>query len=191
MLVAKETLNEIEDMDFDVIIGNPPYGKNANLAINFVDKITPMAKIAVWVLPKTMRKESTFRRLNKNIHLVNDVDNSNDTFDIGVMTCTQTWEVRDSERVDEFVSHTTEDFSFSTQNNCDIAVGRVGAGCCGKVYDDPTTQSPSSNYFLKVSSKRVTKKIRTLTEAFRETAFNTAGNPSLTKQELINIYVEA
>ena len=178
-------------MNFDVIIGNPPYGKNANLAINFVDKITPMAKIAVWVLPKTMRKESTFRRLNKNIHLVNDVDNSNDTFDIGVMTCTQTWEVRDSERVDEFVSHTTEDFSFSTQNNCDIAVGRVGAGCCGKVYDDPTTQSPSSNYFLKVSSKRVTKKIRTLTEAFRETAFNTAGNPSLTKQELINIYVEA
>ena len=174
---------------FDQILGNPPYGKNANLAIRFVNEITPFAESAVWVLPRTMRKDSTLRKLDNHLHLTRDSDNPLDTFEIGVFTCTQTWELREDLRVDEFIHCETSDFTFSSQEDCDICIGRVGLGGCGKTYFDPENRSVQANHFIKVKSKKVIETLQSLEGQFRETAMNTAGNPSLTRQELKNIYV--
>jgi predicted RNA methylase len=57
-----------------LVIGNPPFGRMSNKAISFINKAAEFADTIAFILPRSFRKESLQRRIDKNLWLVKDVD---------------------------------------------------------------------------------------------------------------------
>ncbi len=99
--------------------------------------------------------------------------------------------------IDELEQH--EDFSYVVAEDADFAIRRVGAHA-GKVFiADVAGLSKASHYFIKSNAVGVaTIFVRAWEEKWRPeadpdetgTKYDTAGNPSLSKPELIHAYVE-
>ena len=200
-----KTMNEIEDMKFDLVIGNPPYGKNANLAIDFINRAADYSDTLIMVLPKTLKKKSAVNRVRDDLHLIEHVDNPDDAFGIesGLRTCNQTWVLdKTKKRTLEIVrkkSELKDYFEFVDMASSDIAISRVGRGAAGRVftredrkgnekkYED---KSPNSHYFIKVKKKAVLKQLRSLEEEMKALADDTVSNPSLSIDDIAELYLE-
>ena len=87
-----------------LVIGNPPFGNRSSLAIQFINKAAEFADTIAFILPRSFRKESVQRRINKNLWLVQDIDlfeESCFTFkgqDYFVRCVFQVWQRRNEER---------------------------------------------------------------------------------------------
>ncbi|MFK3889774.1 hypothetical protein [Sphingomonas sp. NPDC079357] len=55
-----------------LIMGNPPFGRSARLALEFFNHAAWQAKVIAMILPKTFRKSSIMRDLNPAFHLIHD-----------------------------------------------------------------------------------------------------------------------
>ena len=130
-------------------------------------------------------------RVDSQLHLKLDETVADDAFGGSIMTCYQIWDVdSDNERqkIDTVSKH--KDFEFVNPEDANLIVGRVGAGPCGKVFlDGFEDRSPSSHYFLK-ANKNVIKKMQRISHLLQEAGRSTVGCPSLSKNQLIQIYEE-
>ena len=81
------------------------------------------------------------------------------------------------------------DFIFTTKDNADFAIRRVG-GLAGKVIEDFESYSPASHYYIKTiaQANKVKQKFKEIN--WDSVKNNTAGNPSISKRELIKLYEE-
>ena len=191
---------------FDVIIGNPPYGKNANLAIEFLNRSADHTDTIAMVLPRTLKKKSAVNRVRDDLHLVHHSDNADDAFgvrDAGLRTCIQTWVVDKTKQRKPIPvynkSMLLEYFEFVDMASSDIAIARVGHGAGGRVfaredckgkeknYED---KSPNSHYFIKVKNKSIIKQLKSLQEEMRAVADDTVSNPSLSIDDIAELYLE-
>jgi len=188
-VIQEDFLTWNTDMKFDVVLGNPPYGKNANLAIKFLNKSRYLSDNIAFIVPQTFKKTSAVNRIDENLTLVEEIDNCPNTFDIGVVTCTQFWRVCNVKRPKIVKKQECDDFQFTNKSDADLALGRVGFGPCGKVFTDFEKRSENSHYFLKIKDQSVVSKLRSLEHKFRTEAGRTSGNLSLAKTELIEIYL--
>lgn len=178
------------DMRFDVIVGNPPYGKNASLAVKFLNKAIELTDHVSYVLPRTFRKPSILNRVHENFHLVEDVDTPDETFGGTIITCRQKWEKREEkrERIQTYTQH--PDLQFVSKAESNIFVGRVGAGPAGKVLTKDYDHLTEQHYFLRVEHS-VMERLKSLESDFKRLArAATVGTPSLSKHELISTYVD-
>lgn len=173
---------------FDQVIGNPPYGKNSNLAIKFLNLAGCLSKQITFVLPRTFRKTSAINRVRTDLHLTSDNDVANGTFPDTITACWQSWELRSEHRSKIQTINTHPDFEFVDKAVAQIALGRVGAGPCGRVYEEFSERSINTHFFLCVKSPEVIDRLRSLETKFREQAHQTVGMPSLTRPELVKIY---
>jgi hypothetical protein len=179
---------DLTGMKFDVVIGNPPYGKNSSLAVKFLNKASELSDNVHMVLPRTFHKPSIINRLNPKLHLVSDVDVDESAFRGSIIACVQKWEVREEER-EKIQTYTThKDFTFCKKEEADICLGRVGGGPSGKIFDEWENRSVNSHYFLKVSSPQVIENLRSLSKEFRSAALQTVGCPSLSKDDCVKVY---
>jgi hypothetical protein len=176
------------EVEFDYVVGNPPYGKNASLAVKFLNKSFELAPTVSFVLPKTFRKPSILNRIHPNLHLVEDADISDDTFGGTILTCQQRWERRDSRR-EKIVTHTSHpDFHFVTKSEANLFVGRVGAAA-GRVKTSGFDHYTEQHYFLRASDT-LKELLAEVEEDLREKALLTVGTPSLSKHDLIGSFLE-
>ena len=193
--------------EYDICLMNPPYGKNANLAIQVLNRSKYLADIIIAILPRTIRKPVALNRIDEHLHLISDETNPEDTFNEsngkGLTTCTQRWVVKDTKRT-QVTRKTKEEvakyFEFTKDiNAADIALGRVGRGSVGDIYlkgieygrrNNYEDRSPNSHYFIKAHNKNVIKQLQDLQPEFKKVSLNTVSNPSLSIDEIVTLYCE-
>lgn len=180
-----------------LVVGNPPFGKNAALAIEFVNHALKFANTVCFVLPRTFNKASVQDRIDLRAHLLlaQDLDSraflfEGDDYDV---PCTfHIWSVRGSKRrpFQATLSHPDFEFVSSSSQAGVFAVQRVGVHA-GRVKMGKAMHaaSPSSHYFIKPKHKHVIEHMRGADMANSLIKQQTAGCPSISKDELIAMYV--
>jgi len=183
------------------VVGNPPFGKNASLAKAFFNYSAQFADKIAFIVPRTFRKYSLTNRLDRHFWLVHEESLPKNSFrltcgkEYDVPCVFQLWEKRKDLREIVKLPLTHNDFEFTDRSNASFAIRRVGVNA-GKVFETGPSLSVSSHYFIKGCAK--TKKVfQTMWEdAFSKDAdpnkegikWDTAGNPSLSKRELVSLY---
>lgn len=186
---------EYPDQKNIITVGNPPFGKNSALAVRFFNHAAKSSSIIAFIVPKTFKKDSLKNRLDDNFHLIGELPIASNSFtfleQIYDVPCVfQVWEKRAYKRKLIKQKTKTNDFQFVKREEADFAFQRVGARA-GKIYSAPDQfywRSPSSHYFIKdcTPDKRVSEVL--LNIFWDEIKFQTAGNPSIAKSELIREY---
>ena len=172
------------------VIGNPPFGFAASLAIQFFNKAAEQEAHSIsFIIPKTFRKESTHNKLDLNYKLVLDIElpknsfffyeKENEYYD--VPTVFQIWQrVKKPRKLIQMMT-TSKYFDFVDKTSeYDICVRRAG-GRAGQIVEGDLT--PSSTYFLKLRDARVKYALEIYD--YNKYVNNTAGVKSISKHELI------
>jgi len=172
-----------------IVIGNPPFGRMGNQALKFINKASEFANTIAFILPRSFRKESLQRKVNKNFWIVKDIDlfdRKNPSFifkgeDYFAPCVFQVWERRDEERDVSVKKIDPIGFEYVKKENANLVVRRVG-GKAGTAYKDKIEErSIPPNYFLWVDD------VDKIADAINNHPFNiydTVGPESLTKGEL-------
>ena len=176
-----------------LVIGNPPFGKNASLAVRFFNHAAGFAEAIAFIVPKSFRKASIQARLDRNFHLVASMPLPETAFlfegrPYAVPCEFQVWKRRDETREILRPIRSHPDFEFCTREEADFAVQRVGANA-GRIKDIDRAGSKNSHYFIRATGSP--SALRALFEQLDFDAFrlNTGGVPSVSKAELVALYV--
>jgi predicted RNA methylase len=200
-----------EETQNTLTIGNPPFGKNSSTAVKFFNHAARFSSCIAFIVPRTFRKPSVINRLDQNFHIVKQELLPLDSFytpcgkSYEVPTVFQVWERRQEARPKIKTLTTHPDFEFVSieraptiqqkENQCnksDFCIRRVGAGA-GQIYKDYKTKYRDwkSHYYIKQKWHRVEEimcKIKW--DDIESPKYDTAGNPSISKHELIKSYKE-
>ena len=194
------------------VVGNPPFGKNSSLAVKFFNKSAIFADNIAFIIPRTFRKPSLINRLDDNFHLtrqeilpLNSFHTPNGV-EYKVPTVFQVWSRKPfkREKVKTVTKHSDFDFVKINGNptiqqkkeqcaNSDFCIRRVGAAA-GKVYEDyeEKYRDWKSHYYIRQNTDRVRDIFMSIEWDYLESPkYDTAGNPSISKDDLINAYVKA
>ena len=84
------------ELTADVVVGNPPFGNRAKLAVDFINKSAEFAKYIAFILPVQFRKYGTQKLLNPSLRLIYDETLPANSFlldgqDYSVRCCFQVW----------------------------------------------------------------------------------------------------
>jgi len=176
-------------------IGNPPFGKNSSLALKFINNSAQYSDYIAFILPKTFKKESLQNKIDLQLHLVFEENTPQNSFihegqEYDVPCVFQIWKKKKNLRQKVNIKSTTQLFQFSNKDEADFAIRRVGR-LAGKVIINFKEYKESSHYYIKankiMSKKELIDKINLLYNQIQNVSKNTAGNPSLSKHELITI----
>lgn len=176
-----------------VVIGNPPFGKNSSLAVKFFNHAARCADVIAFILPRTFKKHSIQSRLDLFFHLDYEERVADNSFEFcgaikNVPTVFQVWVRKESKRTVMRLPLSHPDFEFlRTSVGASFAIQRVGKNA-GRIHHD-LTRSPQAHYFIRALGPGVEDTMRSLDLA--ELAAWTAGNPSISKGEIIRLYEEA
>jgi len=181
--------DEMKKENSILVIGNPPFGRKGNQALKSINKASEFADTIAFILPRSFRKESLQRKVNKNFWLVKDIDlfdRKNPSFifkgeDYFAPCVFQVWERRNEERDVSVKKIDPIGFEYVKKENANLVVRRVG-GKAGTAYKDKIEErSIPPNYFLWVDD------VDKIADAINNHPFNiydTVGPESLTKGEL-------
>lgn len=178
-----------------VTIGNPPFGKSAGLAVKFFNRAAEFSDVIAFVIPRTFRKASIINRLAKQFHCIYDETVPDNSFifngaTYNVPCAAQIWQRKATPR-DRIVTIKLEQirswFELVEPSKSDFAIQRVG-GRAGLIRTTNRMNfSAESHYFIKAHDSRVLPVFEKIN--FDTVKFNTAGNPSISPSELIELWV--
>ncbi|CAM3231497.1 SAM-dependent methyltransferase [Sphingomonas antarctica] len=170
------------------VIGNPPYGKNASMAVRFVNGVARQSNVVAiaMILPKSFEKASIENRLDRDFHWLLKMPVPRDAFlyngkPFNVSAIFQIWVRRPMLRKLRAVETTHPDFEFTTPDRADFAIQRVGARA-GRVHHN-WKASPNSHYFIRGNVEHIMVQLD-----LQKDAANATGNPSLAKSEIVAAY---
>jgi len=171
------------------IIGNPPFGRQSSLAIQFIKKCCEFADTISFILPKSFKKDSNKAKFNIFFHLVYEKDLPENSFSVGGKDCDvpcvfQIWKKNKIERI---IPKKIEPVNFKFVDKTephDISFRRVGV-YASKIDKNTNNKSIQSHYFIKfINNKSIDDNIKLL-EKISFDFNNTVGPRSISKQELI------
>lgn len=174
------------------VIGNPPFGRQSSLAIQFIKKSCEFASSISFILPKSFKKDSMQKAFHRRFHLLFEIDVHPNSFLVNgaphdVPCVFQIWERREVDR-DVREKDVPRGFVFVSKSDApDISFRRVGVNagdvCSGA--DNLAEKSEQSHYFIKfnngTSIEENLRALLTIHFGFN----NTVGPKSVSKPELI------
>lgn len=183
-----------------VVFGNPPFGRNATLAVRFFNHAAEQAAFIAFIVPRTFEKDSLQNRLDARFGLLAQHAVAADSFHfqgerVAVPCVFQVWrrlpEGHHRPRVDQPATH--PDFQFlKRREGAHFAFQRVGAAA-GKIKElsAPNTSDPS-HYFLAARPGLDPDVLRARLSGidWAPIKHRTAGNPSISKRELVAAYAQ-
>jgi hypothetical protein len=172
------------------VVGNPPFGKNGSMAVKFFNHAATKADVIAMIFPLTFQKVSLQNRLNLEFHCIAEQVVPQNAFVMSghtknVPTVFQIWVRSENQRAKNILPTSHSDFNFTCAESATFAIRRVGA-YAGKVHHN-FSMKESSNYFMSANTAGVEFVLKSID--FGPVARRTAGNPSLSKTELVDLYV--
>ncbi|WP_295512894.1 hypothetical protein [uncultured Sulfitobacter sp.] len=193
--IGTQDFLKLERNEPAIVIGNPPFGKACSLAVPFFNHAAKFASHIGFIIPRTFEKASVQNKLDRNFHLVEQRVLARESFTLeresySVPCVFQVWERRDELRPLISLPRVHPDFDFVTRDEADFAFQRIGARA-GAVKTSFGQVSASSHHFL-----RARRSVAELLSTFRGIDFSeakarTAGNPSISKTEIVALYAAA
>ncbi len=174
-----------------IVIGNPPFGRQASLAVRFIKHAASFADVIAFILPRSFMKDSMKAKVPRNFHLVHQWLVPNNAFVINNTTphdvpCVfQIWERRDEQRSIP-PPPVPEGYRFVPKTEPhQIAIRRIGV-YAGRVLTDTLSCSTQSHYFIAFDPGVLTAaRLETLGEITYETRDHTVGARSISKPDVI------
>ncbi|HUS49554.1 MAG TPA: hypothetical protein VMZ91_05280 [Candidatus Paceibacterota bacterium] len=168
-----------------LIIGNPPFGRNGNLALKFIKQASLFSNTIAFILPKSFKKQSIYNRIPLNFWKDKEINIPENSFcymdeEVNIPCVFQIYNKRKELRT-KVNKTNTKLFKFTSKEEANVSIRRVGV-YAGKASLD-LEKSVSSHYFIKV--KNPLKFINEVNKIEWEHD-NTVGPRSISKTELIN-----
>jgi N6-adenosine-specific RNA methylase IME4 len=192
--VIQQDFLSYNDFGFRVYgtIGNPPFGKNSNMAIRFFNYCARISSFIAFILPRTFKKDSVINKLDENFHLEYEELLPDNSFEVdgrdkSVPTVFQIWVRKPYPRGPVEILDDHEDLEFlppERSAEADILFQRIGVGA-GTIKYDPAEHSSESHFLLKCS-ENAEAILQTIN--WNAVKHNTAGNPSISKSDLLKTY---
>ena len=176
------------------IIGNPPFGRQSSLAINFIKKCCLFANSISFILPKSFKKDSMKKYFTMNYHLIYQINipiNSFTYFGItkNIKTVFQIWIRKDKLRKITQKLIPSYWYSFTKKENSTISIRRVGSKI-GYVKITEDSDNINTHWFIKINNS-LNIKILNLLIKLNNINFNKDNNVgalSISKQDIIKKY---
>ena len=174
-----------------LVIGNPPFGNQGSLALNFIKKCDSLQVDTIaFILPKSFKKQTLKNKIPPLYHLVNEIDLDDNSYtlldkDYSVPSVFQIWERREGARQNLEMKRVSHLIRFVKKgDNPDYSLRRVGF-YAGMIYDQIHEKSEQSHYFIQSSPQ-----IKEFLRDYKWDHNNTSGPRSIGKAEIIRV-VEA
>ena len=178
-----------------LVIGNPPFGQQSKLAIEFFNYAARFATTIAFILPKSFRKPTIQNRLDLNFELVKELELPKNSFtfegkDYDVGCVFQVWKKTNIPRKKVKLKTTSKYFEFTKDiTKADFRVQRVG-GNAGKAFED-LNGAQSSNYFIINKTELLNQEvINFINDLEYDTITDTVGPKSLSKGEFVKVFEE-
>jgi hypothetical protein len=194
--------------DYDIyndnilVIGNPPFGTQNNLSVNFFNHAAKFADVIAFIIPKTWNKQSIENKLDLFFHRIVSIDLPKEPFygnkKTNVKCCFQIWEKSSKIRKCNISEKNHPDWDFlpyiKTENdllppkNADFVILAYGANS-GRISEDLYRWRPKSVHFIKskIDKDKLINRFKSLDY---NVANNSARQSSLGKSLLIELYKE-
>lgn len=186
------------DPQAQVVFGNPPFGKNAGLAVRFFNHAALSAQVIAFIVPRTFEKHSLQKRLDPGFACTLEVPVDPNSFHfegepVAVPCVFQVWERLPAGQRRDVASKpvTHPDFTFQrVPEGAAFAFQRVGVQAGRTKGLDATHLAPPSHYFLVPRTGLPGPELRRRLDSldWSQIKARTAGNPSISKAELVEAY---
>jgi hypothetical protein len=194
-IIQKDFLKDNLDLNQNtIVIGNPPFGKNASLAIKFFNKAASYINVLTiaFILPKSFKKPSIQNRLNLYFWLDKTIELDSNSFildnkDYSVPCVFQIWIRKTNQRIIkpklELINPVISFINYKDINKYSniISIRRVGF-YAGRAYIY-NNNSAQSHYFLNTSID--VNVILSYINNIKWTFEDTVGPRSISKQQFI------
>ena len=148
-------------MQFSIIIGNPPYGSGGNDAIKFLNRSGDISSDVRYVLPLSLRKDSSLNKVRLDFVCILDNTLPDSTFPGSIRAVYQNWvnSISLRHKVNPICYH--PDFQFLTlsekrdpskKKRANLFIGEAGAGPSGRVKTENFLHYWDGHHFLYVES---------------------------------------
>lgn len=181
-------LEQFKNYDRILVVGNPPFGQQNTLAIQFFNRAAEIADTIAFILPLSFKKISVYNKLDLNFTVGNEYILPKNSFTLDgkqydIPTVFQVYNKGEKRKKIKY-KRKSDYFDFVTKEEADFRIQRVG-GNAGKASFD-LDYSPQSNYFIKNKSVIPNEKFVSIVNdtTFPDIEY-TVGPKSLSKGELI------
>lgn len=169
------------------VVGNPPFGFKASMAIQFIKHSCTFCDTFAFILPKSFEKYSMKNTVPKNFHMVfsyillDDSFHSKDTL-YNIPCVFQIWVKRTYERTKLKKIIPTNYTFLPSCKNADVAIRRVGYYAGNVFVSALHSKNMNTHYFIKLNNKKDISKISNINIS---STYNVSGPKSISKRDII------
>ena len=205
----KEDINDnyLVPYQYRVIVGNPPFGKRATLAIDFFNRSAKLAPIIAFIVPIQFEKWSVHSKLDENFDLIYSKILDKNSFlrydkEYDVNCCFQIWTCKSNSftnlRLLRKPKTEHKDFTMWQYNNTkeaekvfkenfDFAVLRQGYGDYTKhIYDEKECDRKKQWILFKANDKTILRRLESLD--YEELSKKNTTVPGFGKADVVKLY---
>ena len=193
-------LNNINEYKKILVIGNPPFGTQNKLSVNFFNYSANFCHTIAFLIPKIWNKKLFQNRLDRRFHLRESIDLPKNCFYGSKVTdvkcCFQIWDKKDYKREVQkkqiptdwvFLKYKKENGNLIPPNDADFVVLAYGSKI-GRISQDMHCWRPKSVHFIKslIDKNVLMDRINNIDFSFFED--NSSRQSALSQTDLTEIY---